>query len=322
MRSYPSIFRLSLLIASILSILAYRAVLSQELVFPIGSALRTIEETLKKPDEEIDLVWLKLTVDKMVDPSVDIQATQEHLDKMARDLRAMLLSSSSDEDKLKALKAYLYEPGKWNDFNSFQYNLSNPLGTNVKDKLLTNYLRTRKGNCVSMPILFLFLGEKIGLNITLARAPNHLFIKYRDSSGAYYNIETTSGGNFARDVWMHQKMPMTDRAVASGIYMRPLTKKEMATDILLLLNEAYSDIRFIEKRRQIARLSLKHDPKNIAAILHMMTSYQQELNYEFGNKYPNIPAKEKERYSELYNAFGYWYQKAEDLGWKPSDLGN
>ena len=48
---------------------------------------------------------------------------------------------------------------------------------------MSHYLATRKGNCVSMPVLFVILGQKLGLPITLAIAPNHVFAKYKRDNG-------------------------------------------------------------------------------------------------------------------------------------------
>jgi len=96
--------------------------------------------------------------------------------------------------------------------------MSDPLGQNPTHDLLTSYLASRKGNCVSMPILFVILGERLGLNVTLSTAPLHVLVKYTDAqSGVTYNLEATSGGGFTRDAWYRQNLPMTDVAIANGI---------------------------------------------------------------------------------------------------------
>jgi len=66
--------------------------------------------------------------------------------------------------------------------------------------LLQRYLTTRRGNCITMPILFLALGQRLGLTMTLAEAPLHVFVKYTDDDGAVWNLEATSGGGVTRDV--------------------------------------------------------------------------------------------------------------------------
>ena len=52
---------------------------------------------------------------------------------------------------------------------------------------MSNYLATKLGNCVSMPALFVIIGRKIGIDVTLSLAPEHMFVKFRDESGVYIN---------------------------------------------------------------------------------------------------------------------------------------
>ena len=92
--------------------------------------------------------------------------------------------------------------------------------------MLQRYLTTRRGNCITMPILFLALGQRLGLTMTLAEAPLHVFVKYTDDGGVVWNLEPTSGGGFTRDAWYRKKLPMSDKAVANGVYLRPLAHEE------------------------------------------------------------------------------------------------
>jgi hypothetical protein len=42
------------------------------------------------------------------------------------------------------------------------------IAADVRDKLISTYLATRRGNCVSMPILVLLVGERMGLDLSLS----------------------------------------------------------------------------------------------------------------------------------------------------------
>ena len=67
----------------------------------------------------------------------------------------------------------------------------------MRNKLISTYLATRRGNCVSMPILMLIIGERMGLDLALSTAPLHIFIRHREG-GREVNLEATSGGHPAR----------------------------------------------------------------------------------------------------------------------------
>ena len=77
-----------------------------------------------------------------------------------------------------------------------------------------------------MPILFLIIADRLGLNVGLCSAPEHMFVRYTDQSGRVLNIEATSGGHPARDSFIRENFPMSDRSIESGLYMRTLTKRE------------------------------------------------------------------------------------------------
>jgi hypothetical protein len=128
--------------------------------------------------------------------------------------------------KLSALRRVIYESGAWNGGRPFAYDHADPLGQNVRNKLIATYLATRRGNCVSMPVLVLIVGERMGLNLALSTAPLHIFLRHTEESGREINLEATSGAHPARTLWYRQNLPMTDRAIESGLYMRTLSRWE------------------------------------------------------------------------------------------------
>ena len=142
--------------------------------------VRSLKRYLNLPDERIDFGLVKLTFDKFIDPSfhpgvVNRQLDQmvEHINNMAKDIAMRKEVKNTDTLKLLALRTFLFDAGDWNNNQTYSYDREDPLGQNAKNKLLHNYLKTRKGNCVSMPVLMLVLGQRMGLNIGLAKAPLH-----------------------------------------------------------------------------------------------------------------------------------------------------
>lgn len=173
----------------------------------------------------LDLADVKLAIDRMVDPTVNRDAGLREIDRMASDVAAMAGDNAGSAQRLEALKRYLYEAGSWNGGRPFQYDITDPLGENPASRKLLRYLETRRGNCVTMPILLLLVGERLGLKLTLAEAPLHLFVKYTDDDGRSWNLEATSGAGFTRDAWYRQRLPMTDEAVRNGVYLRALARE-------------------------------------------------------------------------------------------------
>ncbi len=284
--------------------------------------LKAVRAMLEQPDKQMDLGKIKLTIDRMIDPGIDIADGIKQLDAMAAEVRARLPANPSSRDKLEALRTYLYQAGPWNDNRPFRYDLDDPLGRDIRNKLLTTYLSTRKGNCVSMPLLFIILGQKIGLDVIASTAPEHVFVKYRDDTGTLYNLETTSGAGFTRDVWMRKQLPMTDEALASGIYMQPLSKKETVVMAADILDALYARQGLEEQRIALAELALKHYPKYVDAMLHISAANWRLRERHFVSKYPtpnDIPMQERAYFVQLDQGIGSWRAKAEALGWREPD---
>ena len=278
--------------------------------------LRTL---LTRPPEEIDLATTKLTIDKLIDPSIDIQANLAKIEKMAEEIAAMPDFGPSNTSKLAALKRYIYEPGAWNSFRPFQYDLDDPFGTDIGNKLLPTYLSSRKGNCVSMPLLFVILGQRLGIDVTAATAPKHILVKFRNEQGTWINLETTSGANPARDIWIRQQFQMTDRALLNGVYLEPLTKRETIALMATTLTEHYLRESEYEKAIAIADLILEYYPKNVGIMVTKGVAYGRMARQRLAGKYSSpmkIPATEKRYFEYLSRSNHRWFNKAEELGWR------
>jgi len=274
---------------------------------------------------EMGFARAKLAVDKFVDPTVDETATLAELNRMVATINTMLstlppVEAATDMEKMKALRTFIYEPGWWNGNTPFQYDLSDPFGQQPGAQMLTHYLATRKGNCVSMPMLFLALGEKLGLDLTLSTAPLHVFVKFTDrASGRTWNLETTSGAGFTRDEHYRKILPMTDEAVRNGVYLKTLTRHEalalIATGVLdnLLATGRY------DEAIAVADVLIAANPADAYSLTKKGTAYYRLLERDFIRKYPNekdIPPAEMPRALELHRANAEAFARAEALGWR------
>lgn len=280
---------------------------------------KQIDTLLRQPAKDMDLARIKLTIDKMIDPSINVDAGVKQIDGMAAQVHAMLRGAPSSNERLQALQAYIYEKGPWNGYQSFDYDFDDPLGKNIHNKLLPNYIASRKGNCVTMPLLFVILGQRLGLDVTLSTAPLHLFVKYTDpETGTTFNLEATSGAKPARGVWIRQQNPMTDEAIANGLYMQKLSKRETATLMATTLAEYFTQQQAHEKVIALSEVILAHYPKEIGSMLRKGSAYGRLASTHFMRKYPQpnlIPQEERSYFEYLGQQNRFWFAKAETLGW-------
>ena len=283
--------------------------------------LQTVRAILDEPDDQIDLTETKLIIDHMIDPSIDVAASLQQLDSMVKEVKANLPMIASSSAKVDALRKYLYVAGPWNANQPFRYDFDDPFGHDVRNKLLPTYLVSRKGNCVSMPFLFLLMGQRLGLDVTMSRAPAHLFIKYRNDSGQVINLEATSGAYPKQDYSYRRDSPMTDEALANGIYLQPLSKKQTVGEMVSVLLEFYDHARLHQRRIDMAQLILAHDSKDVLAMLHARAGYIG-LEQQLVNAYltpADFPPPLRLRVQQLERNIRFWKSEAFAAGWRPTD---
>lgn len=286
------------------------------------SDLLVVRQLLEGPENSLDFAKVKVTIDHLIDPNLNSKAVLQRLDTMAAEVRAKLPFNPSQDTIFKTLQAYLYQPGAWNANKPYSYDLDDPFGRRINNKLLSTYLATKKGNCISMPMLFLILGQKLGLNVTASTAPLHIFVKYRsDSDGKVHNFEATSGG-FKADESYRRDIPMTQKALDSGAYMRWHSKKEVAVLITLALLEHYAALGHDERRLALGHILIHYDPKQIITVLNIVSAYSRLGWKLFISKYQNprdIPEHLQDYYQEIEAQFRMWEQRLYSLGWTPPD---
>ncbi len=271
------------------------------------------------PDSQLDYAKIKVNLDKLIDPSIDVNGTLNKLDNMVATIQSMLSPNATSAEKVFAIKKYLYEKGSWNQYRAYQYDFNDPLGIKISNKLLSNYLITRKGNCITMPFLFIILADNLGINVTASTAPLHVFVKYTDEQGKTFNLETTSGANVTRDAWYQEQMSITDKGMISGIYLATLTKKETLAVMTMTLAEYYLDQKQFETVIEITGLMLKHYPKYVYAMLKAGSSFYRILQRDYIQKYPNpkdIPANQQQHFKYLSGNNRGLFAHAESLGWQ------
>jgi regulator of sirC expression with transglutaminase-like and TPR domain len=278
-----------------------------------------VTNVLSRPEGKLDYLDARIIFDDLIDKDSDTAATRATVARLVDAARQMVGPRPSDAYKLAAVRQAIYVGGAWNHNRPFSYDLDDPLGIRARNKMLSTYVRTRKGNCVSMPVLFLIVADRMGLNVRLAAAPLHLFVRYTDPAGAAHNLEATSGGHEARDLWYRQNLPMSDRAIGSGAYMRTLGKCETAAAMANVVLDFLLAERRYQDASNVAGAILAANPRDVYARVKKGSALAGLIETEFRDKYPDpalIPAPLRVRLRLLAIANEDAFRDAEALGWQ------
>lgn len=119
---------------------------------PDDPNVRVLEQLANAPGG-VDYAKVQTAIEHAVNPAFDTTAFNAKLDRWANLVRARVPKGAAPTEMMTALGQVIYTPGPWNDNHPFSYDLDDPLGVNKLNKLVSIYLHTHKGNCVSMPTL-------------------------------------------------------------------------------------------------------------------------------------------------------------------------
>ena len=241
--------------------------------------LQILSHFVQQPINKIDFVKTELLIEHIIDPRIDQSHTQEELDNWVQRIRERIPANASHMIKLLVLNSTLYQSGPWNSYHPFSFDFSDPLGDKLENKLLTHYLETRKGNCVSMPMLYVILGQKLELDITFATAPLHVFAKFRNDDRRWINMETTSGGSKSNESYI-KELDIRPRALETGLYLRPLTKKESLSILINILEEYYRAYRSPESQLALTEIGYNINHLDVVSILMRGGAYYRLLKLE------------------------------------------
>ena len=178
-----------------------------------GLYAKSIEQVLRLEPEQIDIGTAVLIVSEQWSDAVAGRNCQRQLDEMAHEIRDRLQAKKikADARAIEVINQYLFEE---QGFSSVKE------ADDPNDLFLHTVLKNKKGYCLSLSVLYLSIGERLGLPLYGVVVPGHFFVRY-DDGRIRFNIETTSKGGTATDKSYIKKFNVPVETI-DGIYMKNL----------------------------------------------------------------------------------------------------
>lgn len=118
-----------------------------------------------------------------------------------------------------------------------EYNLDDPESKNdYTSHFVSTLLFTNKGQCASMPLLYLILAERLGIEAFLSFAPLHSFVRVKGNRN-WYNLELTCAC-ICTDAF-YIKENIKSEQIYSGLYLSELAPKEVVAHFAAQLGKYY-----------------------------------------------------------------------------------
>ncbi len=153
----------------------------------------------------------------------------QDINEIVKKLNHMIQSNNLQAHKTAgnyAIFGYMTEKLPYNNHQKMVYDIDGLIDGNNEAHFVSHLLKTNKGNCHSLPYLYKILADEMNVEACIATAPNHYYVKHHDEEGKWWNIELTTGTS-SRTSWIIESFGVTDEAIESGLYLKPLDGKEL-----------------------------------------------------------------------------------------------
>lgn len=184
--------------------------------------------TLKEGDVKLAKVAFELS--KEVDSSVNVKNDLNFIKKLSVAVKKASYNSPDPVVRIEALKEVISRD------MGLAYDFSDPKAESPANNLLSYTLKTKKGSCLTMPLLYLAVAQELKWPIYPVVVQNHMFLRYV-TGGKDINIEATSGSSLP-DSWYVEHFKVSKDVIKNGNYMKTSSYTEMAA-LLLQYNAFY-----------------------------------------------------------------------------------
>lgn len=136
---------------------------------------KCLQALLAQPDEELNLAEAALCVAQDEYPGLDVGAYLKHLDELAERLRGKLPADAGFEARVVALNEFLFDELGFSGNTDDYYDPRNSFLNEVIDR--------RVGIPITLSILYMEIGARVGLALEGVSFPGHFLVKSATDEG-------------------------------------------------------------------------------------------------------------------------------------------
>ena len=152
-------------------------------------------------NENPDLLEILLMVSKHWKPSLDLAPLKEETEKLTLSARQKLQGLNRPKAIIRTIRTVIHDEGGYRYTDQVD---ERGVPINPEELFLHGLLNTHKGYCMNLSLLYLILGQKLGLPFYGVALPNHFFVRY-EREAVKVNIETTERGVSYPDSFYRQR---------------------------------------------------------------------------------------------------------------------
>ncbi|MCG3206390.1 MAG: hypothetical protein KCHDKBKB_03126 [Elusimicrobia bacterium] len=213
-----------------------------------------VEAIMALPENELDVGRVALNLAREFYPDLNVSAYSKQIDRLAGRVHKIVGDSQDPDKRIDALNAVLFQQER------FDYDLPALADGRHEPGFLNHLLDTKQGNCLSLPVLYMAIAQRLGYPIYPVSAPSHSFLRYVQPDSSYCNIEATSNGDSYGDDVYAESFSLTEKSLKTGGYLRTLSYREFLACLLQKNANVYAKKGQTEKAVFYLEKALSLDP--------------------------------------------------------------
>lgn len=212
-------------------------------------ARRAFAEAVRQPEEALDLIDASLLIAQEEYPELERLRYFELLDDLAETARPLLSEESEPYARVNLLSEYLFDEEKFRGNEDDYYDPRNSFLNEVLDR--------RLGIPLTLSIVYMEVGDRLGMRIEGVGMPGHFLVKYVDEREEIVVDPYRRGIILSPDDFRELLRSVTGQAIPVKVGELPVvTKKDILNRMLNNLKGIY--------------LSRKDYPRALAAVERML----------------------------------------------------
>jgi regulator of sirC expression with transglutaminase-like and TPR domain len=222
----------------------------------------TLEEVLAGKDENIDLARACLIVAQDAYPGLEVERYLGEIERMAARLRSQLPQSGAAEERVVALNEFLFGELGFRGNADDYYDPRNSYLNEVMDR--------RTGIPITLSVLYMELGRRIGLPLQGVSFPGHFLVRLRLRGGTLV-LDPFAGGapqssaelrERLQRVVRHEELPLEE-------FLEPASHRQVLARLLRNLKAIYRE---------------KNQPDRVLSVLNRILTVTPDAHAELRDR--------------------------------------
>ena len=208
----------------------------------MGAALEPFARLIAGEDARIDLARACLLIAQDAYPELDIERYMGEIERMATRLRACLPQNCGAEERVVALNQFLYDDlGYWGNTDDYY---------DPRNSYLNEVIERKTGIPITMSILYMELGRRIGLPLEGVSFPGHFLVRLPLRGGMLVLDPFAGGAPQSEDELRSRVKRVIPDGVADDLpaselpldqFLEPATNRQILTRVLRNLKGIYRE---------------------------------------------------------------------------------